>query len=803
MGSITFNVSTLSVASYGVTTGVTLTYNNTVPASAQIGYIGDFGTAEWTDSSKTAITITTNVNDTDSYAGGYLQVSAYDISTQSTGTWSVQIQILPRSGNFILTPQRLDFTATGGTMYIDCSYHSSITFSSIQIQNKPSVGSMEFTDSTKARIAVTLPQNTTESTLSWQPNLWAMSTGGSQRTLRIPITQAPAQEGSLSISPTGNTVHWIGSTTYTTVTMSHIVGDLSVVSSEAWAIPVWDPDTSKVGIQYWTNTTTNQRSAVITVSGVDELGVTRSQQFVLVQIGKPQPGKMEINPGEITVGQSGSTGSTQITYTNIDVNTIDVSTTDDDWLSIDFDEYGGLMTITVTESNPSNWERDGYITVTAQETVYLETVSVRLHIIQQPNAEAGTILTFTDGNSINIPTNGKVWTAHISYTNIDPETIGFASLPSWLSATFTDTGKTEVTFVVGANTTQEPRTKNLVLTGLSVNQGILYADDYSVYQSFEAATVEFPIWKDYDIFISPFDETSNSIYFRFKKGNDVLYTGNTYRPNLDEDFRVRANRILKHYIKSDIDLTTGGMKKQDDAYISFSFEVANGDPDNEESWIIYKYVNVYNDWDYVDINEVILTKPIYNYVDNRQKFIMTLMNHIGDNPLNININGTTYVVSDEIKNYVQDKPQSNIVVSGTTYEVKRTDFPYCLYYKQKNGGYSWMFFNRASKQTDKISQNNYRKEGDNKTIGHSMVTYLNEIDEKWTLKSNFLNDRQSKLYTEIPATTQCWLHLLEEDRIVPVVITTSSVEYLHWANNSKKKIRFNLEVQNSQEKFER
>lgn len=162
----------------------------------------------------------------------------------------------------------------------------------------------------------------------------------------------------------------------------------------------------------------------------------------------------------------------------------------------------------------------------------------------------------------------------------------------------------------------------------------------------------------------------------------------------------------------------------------------------------------------------------------------------------------TISIPSGVSTYVVDAINYNgrkVDVDGVTvYDVSYCG-PGAFYYLSKRGGWSAFLIEGRIKRTDKFTQTEYNKSFDNTTIEFGRVRLLNEIQPTWEIKTGFLSDEESKRLAEnLLPSQRVYLHLFEEDEIIPVVITDSSVEYKEYVQNNNTPVFYTIKVEASQ-----
>lgn len=137
------------------------------------------------------------------------------------------------------------------------------------------------------------------------------------------------------------------------------------------------------------------------------------------------------------------------------------------------------------------------------------------------------------------------------------------------------------------------------------------------------------------------------------------------------------------------------------------------------------------------------------------------------------------------------------------YVVKETCADYCLYYCNAYGGWDSLLIYGNSLKTDKINSHYYTKSFDNTKPDFERKKYVNVITPKYTLYTDWFDDvQQSKMY-HLLESTEVYLHNLNTNKIEPVNITNTTLDYKTFVNNGKKKWYNKIDVEVAQDKIRR
>ena len=141
---------------------------------------------------------------------------------------------------------------------------------------------------------------------------------------------------------------------------------------------------------------------------------------------------------------------------------------------------------------------------------------------------------------------------------------------------------------------------------------------------------------------------------------------------------------------------------------------------------------------------------------------------------------------------------SVVGVNGETIDYKVTSGDYVLYYSNAYGGWDSILLTGKVKKTDEIEHLNYKRRS-NSQYKFSKINYQNNITPTWSLNTG-ISVNGSKMY-HLLESTMVYLHNLETNEIIPVVITNSQCEYLTRRNNGKRPFFYTITVEESNTKL--
>lgn len=605
------------------------------------------------------------------------------------------------------------------------------------------------------------------------------------------------------------------------LTTQNITGELKGEASGNFVKRLFVNDQKKrMTIVLYRNTTPQARNCTVKVYAINANGDTTYAYLYIVQ----QAGTDYISVFEPSLlhydinGDEASVIVDPVAVKNVNADTVSV-TSDVSWASgvysdsvIQIDNKPGI-TITVQSNNSVN-VRDGNLTVKAMGTdVQKFNYTITLH--QFGNSELPYISidqgedddAFRVGNRKGDSCTVRFFSQNVFensyslvYDDYFNEYIDIALNRD--TRTITITSKYD-------NRQPEGVTIDFVLQGQSTKPQ--YSDIVSAYFTViidpPAAYLSFPIWKTMSIeipIVTPF--------YTIKKGDDLIFSGKVYAQKTDLVRSINVNDIIEDYTSDSIDITSSQRwQKTENEKV---FTLATGTNENEMSDMFNLVVA--DDWSYADRAMTYFTSdPICYTLDSRQYFVFSVQNRYGDTLPSYSYqtdlvsvdgveSGDYKVVSDE--SYTQiikdisnlktiDITEMNNVDDTRYFKVCTTKNKYCLYYKNLYGGYDSILLNPTSQLSASITDNTLTTDYDTTVLNHYKRSYSKTIQNKWTLKTNLLNDTQSEKMRHIYTSNQMWLHNLETGRLYAVNPVDKTFTEKTFKSNKHKPLSYTITVE--------
>lgn len=364
---------------------------------------------------------------------------------------------------------------------------------------------------------------------------------------------------------------------------------------------------------------------------------------------------------------------------------------------------------------------------------------------------------------------------------------------SWLQLDTRDgVGSATVSIMIGGNPTRKAR--------------VGYVFFYGERKTFTVKVVQAPVDLTFDADgdLKPiceditYSENTDKVEYLImdQEYQGLKYTGCAHKYPDSEEVVIQLNDILSDSLRNNISFNEG-MQKMDGYMKKFGIQ----NQKTGDGKIIYAY----KAWERP--KWPLLNDPISNVIDPRQYLFINYLDAYNDLILYKNEEqidglglkcGSAYVVprADVVCGedvWYDIKTSNGEVVAVQNYVYKSTDKNYALYYVNAYGGWDSLGIRGNVVQTDNIQSQTYK----NKTNGK--VKYLNTITPSWQLYTDSMNDGSQMHH--LLESTQVYLHNLETDEIIPVVITDSTCTYKTYSNQGNARFNYVINVEASNYKI--
>ena len=272
--------------------------------------------------------------------------------------------------------------------------------------------------------------------------------------------------------------------------------------------------------------------------------------------------------------------------------------------------------------------------------------------------------------------------------------------------------------------------------------------------------------------------TESVFDYRIYNRTNLIFQGRAYkRPNADTN-DIKLNKIFENYLSNSISgLLNSGEPEDTGVDASKVFQIKKLDADGTET-LIDEYTILY-DWSY-DFRfrgtNTDLSRPINGrYVAGMYKMDTT-------------VNGQSGTVT----NSLTEGPYNVLADCGE----------YALYYLNAYGGWDALLIDGTVLKKSTIRQYTTDRNINNSRIEFEQTKYINEIQDAYEINTGFLTDEQAaNLSKNLIPSKEVYLHFLKDNKIIPVLITDTSVTYQTYQTNNLQMPQYKINVKESEIKL--
>ena len=284
-----------------------------------------------------------------------------------------------------------------------------------------------------------------------------------------------------------------------------------------------------------------------------------------------------------------------------------------------------------------------------------------------------------------------------------------------------------------------------------------------------------PIWKDF--YITKTVEGNGYYTYSIEtdlNGDDTtIFNGKAWSKPTEDFVKIHLNDYIKDYLTFDLpDLTNIGntIITHENAIKTFTIRDENYNNVGEYTFI--------RDWSYKDVDSynVLSNPPSYKGIEGMLYF-------------------KTYVENEVVKTSISHTPNE-------LYKEVLCDKRYVLYYLNRYSGMDALVLEGNCKKKDSFSPYYIEGSYNNATTEFGKKIYHNDIKTSYELHTGWLNDKESEnIAYNLFSSNLVYLHDLKEDKIMPVVITNTEVDYKTFRNNNNKLYTYTINVECSQNQY--
>lgn len=277
--------------------------------------------------------------------------------------------------------------------------------------------------------------------------------------------------------------------------------------------------------------------------------------------------------------------------------------------------------------------------------------------------------------------------------------------------------------------------------------------------------VKTPIYRD-----TYYTTNSSTLSYTIECNGATIFSGRAYRMPSGDNIKININKICKDYLSQDIDSIIGGSSSQTNANACLDFTLKNSGGTTLET---YRFLY---DWDYDHSwtgQSATLSEKINGHYASGQWKLST----------SVSTAGTVTTTR-----------------TNTSLYTKEVCADYILHFVGARGGWMSFAFEGRCVKTDGVKQYLYDKSFDNTTKEFESVNYLNEITTTYKLNTGILSEEESQSFAKnLGSTTKAYLQILSEGKIIPVLVTDTSIQYKQ--EGMSEVITYEVNVKESQSKI--
>lgn len=339
------------------------------------------------------------------------------------------------------------------------------------------------------------------------------------------------------------------------------------------------------------------------------------------------------------------------------------------------------------------------------------------------------------------------------------------------------------------------------------------------------------IWKDYFVNLG----TADSVPFRIKVGDDIIYNGKAHRRPNESSILARINDICADYLSN----TLPTLSQAEFSALSFPLEftienfivTAQGE---EPDWEYVDDVSFINDWSYdnsYNPSTMGMAFPINGRIDARQWLTFTAYNASSVTATLTFKDGTTAQViipveisADFSDDFNVDFARSvrsagsgtavfdlsawddvaKVTINGKTWDVVTDCKEWVLYYVNAFGGWDSLLIEGNSSEVDNLTRYTREMEYDNRsTLNRGRQNFVNEISKSYTLHTSWLSDAESLRMHHLLNSTDVYLFNINSGEMIPVTLSNTTTEHKTYKSNGNRLVNYSIDVTIAQDRIRR
>lgn len=333
-----------------------------------------------------------------------------------------------------------------------------------------------------------------------------------------------------------------------------------------------------------------------------------------------------------------------------------------------------------------------------------------------------------------------------------------------------------------------------------------------------------PIWKNYIVNLGSSESVEYIISYKSGDSLTAIYSGKAWKRPGEQSVNICINDICADWLVNTFPSLSEGFSRSDMPVEFVVQTISEAGVYTEKA-----RVRFINDWSY-DLTHNPETQglaaPINGRIDIRQWLLWTGLD-VSEIQAEVFFNGESFKVfipveisadfnadfntdfaksvrsagsGTAIFSLAQWGDVSKIVINEKQYDVVDTCSRYVLYYLNAYGGWDSLLIEGAASEEDRLTRHTMNKPG---VYDRQQSNYLNEIKKRLTLHTSWVSDEQSLRMHHLLNSTDVYLHDLDKDVILPVVLESSSTPYKTFKGEGGKLVNYTIEVTIAQSRMRR
>lgn len=334
-----------------------------------------------------------------------------------------------------------------------------------------------------------------------------------------------------------------------------------------------------------------------------------------------------------------------------------------------------------------------------------------------------------------------------------------------------------------------------------------------------------PIWKNYFVNLGSEESVEYVISYNTGDSLEVIYSGKAWKRPGEQSISICINDVCADWL-----VNTFPSLSEDFSRSNMPVEFVVQSINSVGVYTEKARVRFVNDWSYDedhDLEKDGMAAPINGRIDNRQWLLWTGLD-VSEVQAEVFLSsGKSFkvfipveITADFNADFNADFAQSvrsagsgtavfspsqwgdvtSIVINGKRYDVADSCSRYVLYYLNAHGGWDSLLIEGAASEEDGLTRHVMNKSG---IYERQKTNYLNEIKKRMTLHTSWLSDEQSLRMHHLLNSTDVYLHDLNNNVILPVILESSSTPYKTFKGEGGKLVNYTIEVSIAQTRLRR